>query len=197
MMTPFFVSSTFKDMQYERDMLHTIVFPELNEIGREYGHSVSICDLRWGINTLEMSEKEGTQKILKVCLDEIDRCHPYMIVILGDRYGWIPNDNSIDEAISERPSYVPQDKDISITELEIDYGVLSDPKNIEHVLFYFRENIGNEKLPRGESPLHKQKLENLKQRIINIPGVHYRVYQVHTEDTMEEDIRRFTRIVIA
>ena len=196
MMTPFFVSSTFKDMQYERDMLHTIVFPELNEIGREYGHSVSICDLRWGINTLEMSEKEGTQKILKVCLDEIDRCHPYMIVILGDRYGWIPNDNSIDEAISERPSYVPQDKDISITELEIDYGVLSDPKNIEHVLFYFRENIGNEKLPRGESPLHKQKLENLKQRIINIPGVHYRVYQVHTEDTMEEDLKSFSSMIL-
>lgn len=196
MMTPFFVSSTFKDMQYERDILHTTVFPELNEIGREYGHSVSSCDLRWGINTLEMSEKEGTQKILKVCLDEIDRCHPYMIVILGDRYGWIPNDNSIDEAISERPSYVLQDKDISVTELEIDYGVLSNPQNAEHVLFYFRENIGNDKLPRGESPLHKQKLENLKQRIINTPGVHYRVYQVHSEDTIEEDLKSFSSMVL-
>lgn len=119
MMISFFISSTFKDMQYERDILHTKVFPELNDIGKKYGQSVSFCDLRWGINTLEMSEKESTQKILKVCLNEIDKCHPYMIVILGDRYGWIPDDNSIKQAISERPFYSPQNQDISITELEV------------------------------------------------------------------------------
>ena len=92
----------------------------------------------WGINTLEMSEKESTQKILeKLCLNEIDKCHPYMIVILGDRYGWIPDDNSIKQAISERPFYSPQNQDISITELEIDYGVLFNQNNIDHVLFLF------------------------------------------------------------
>ena len=87
-----FVSSTFKDMNYERDILQERVMPELNEIARQYGESVSVCDLRWGVNTEEMESEEGSKKVLSVCLDEIDSCRPYMIVILGERYGWIPSE---------------------------------------------------------------------------------------------------------
>ena len=55
-----FVSSTFKDMNYERDILQERVMPELNEIARQYGESVSFCDLRWGVNTEEMESEEGS-----------------------------------------------------------------------------------------------------------------------------------------
>lgn len=196
MMISFFISSTFKDMQYERDILHTKVFPELNDIGKKYGQSVSFCDLRWGINTLEMSEKESTQKILKVCLNEIDKCHPYMIVILGDRYGWIPDDNSIKQAISERPFYSPQNQDISITELEIDYGVLFNQNNIDHVLFYFREStVTQYTYSHPESSLHKRKLDDLKQRIINTPGCHYQIYHIDPQNTMKDEMQKFASLV--
>lgn len=42
----FFVSSTFKDMQGERDALHRVVIPELREFARGYGRSVDFIDLR-------------------------------------------------------------------------------------------------------------------------------------------------------
>ena len=93
-----FVSSTFKDMQFERDMLHTHVIPLLDSKLTRYGESVRFGDLRWGVNTTEYSEEESSKKVLKVCLDQIDDCKPYMIVFIGERYGWIPSQDLIKNA---------------------------------------------------------------------------------------------------
>ena len=61
-----FVSSTFKDMQYERDMLHTHVIPLLDDRLSKYGESSRFGDLRWGVNTTELSEEESSKKVLQV-----------------------------------------------------------------------------------------------------------------------------------
>ena len=90
-----FISSTFKDMQSERDWLHEIVFPKLRKIMQEYGEDIQELDLRWGVDTSDMSEEESGHQVLKVCIDAIDRCHPYIIVLLGERYGWIPDFNIV------------------------------------------------------------------------------------------------------
>ena len=74
-----FVSSTFKDMHAERDMLNSDVFPEVAEFIRDYGEELSFVDLRWGINTQTLKEDESAHKILTVCLDEIDYSKPYLI----------------------------------------------------------------------------------------------------------------------
>lgn len=58
-MKSIFVSSTFKDMHEERDILHKRVIPELNEYAVQYGESVSLCDLRWGVNTEDLDNEEG------------------------------------------------------------------------------------------------------------------------------------------
>ena len=42
-----------------------------------------------------METNEGSKKVLEVCLDEIDRCQPPMVVLLGYRYGWIPDEKLI------------------------------------------------------------------------------------------------------
>ena len=80
-----FISSTFRDMQAERDHLVRVVFPELRE--RLYHHRIYLeeIDLRWGI-TKEQSENEQT---LELCLNTIDECRPFFLGILGDRYGAI------------------------------------------------------------------------------------------------------------
>ena len=90
-MKTLFVSSTFKDMQFERDAIQEIALPKLNAVAKRYGQTLSFCDLRWGINTLDLDSDEGSKKVLGVCLDQIDRCSPPMIVLLGDRYGYIPD----------------------------------------------------------------------------------------------------------
>ena len=51
-----FISSTFQDMHYERDAIHTRIIPAINQEAGMWGDSVSACDLRWGINTADMED---------------------------------------------------------------------------------------------------------------------------------------------
>ena len=128
-MKSIFVSSTFKDMQAERDMLTYDVLPEITEFARNYGEAISFIDLRWGVDTDKLESDEGAHKVLSVCLDEIERSRPYMIVFLGERYGWIPNKRIVTKAIESKAGqgFMPSDmKDLekSVTALEIEYGAL-------------------------------------------------------------------------
>ena len=75
-------------MQQERDVLQNSVLPRIKEFAKQYGKSIDLCDLRWGVNTLGMSETESSAKVLQVCFDEIDKARPFFIAILGDAYGW-------------------------------------------------------------------------------------------------------------
>ena len=81
-----FVSSTFRDMQRERDELAKLVFPQLRKRCAERGVTWGEVDLRWGIP----DEQKG--EVLSTCLAEIDRCRPYFIGLLGERYGWVPDE---------------------------------------------------------------------------------------------------------
>ena len=61
-MKSIFVSSTFRDMQAERDVLKSKVQPMLNDIARQYGESISFSDLRWGVDTSEKIGKIGKDR---------------------------------------------------------------------------------------------------------------------------------------
>lgn len=112
-----FVSSTFSDMQAERDYLRTQLLPEVNDILREYAIKLRLIDLRWGINTLESDECTVEEKVLQVCLNEIKRSRPFFLGLLGDRYGWIPPHDKMRQMSVD---YL----DKSITDIEITNGFL-------------------------------------------------------------------------
>lgn len=193
-----FVSSTFKDMHKERDAIHESVSPNLNSIAREYGDGVAFCDLRWGVNTTELDSDDGSAKVLSVCLDEIDRCRPYMVVIIGERYGWIPNEKLISDCAATRGLSLDE-LEKSVTALEIEYGALSNPDNLDHILFYFREIVGRAPdmyLP--ESVLHEKKLAELKERIRKLTGGKVKEYQVRwNEETGElENTDTFAQMLL-
>src|SRR5262245_54629229 len=76
-----FVSSTFRDMHAERDVLDRVVFPELRSRCRQRGADFIGVDLRWGV-TEEEAETEGA---LALCLREIERCRPFFVCMLGER----------------------------------------------------------------------------------------------------------------
>ncbi len=81
-----FISSTFADMQAERDYLKQIVFPKVEEELQKRRIKLEIVDLRWGVDTTSMKqESEREANVLKVCLEEIKRCRPFFIGLLGDR----------------------------------------------------------------------------------------------------------------
>ena len=168
-MRSIFVSSTFKDMQYERDLLNKYIFPEINEIARKYKEEIHFTDLRWGVNTEELDSEEGSKKVLQVCFDEILKCEPYMIIFLGERYGWIPNMETVMDATSGY--HIDVSEPISVTELEIQFGALSN-KNLDKCIFCIREDLKLDNLQEDdrkkylpEDELHKTKLELLKEKI--------------------------------
>lgn len=130
-----FISSTFRDMQAERELLVKKVFPELRRICEERSVSFTEVDLRWGITKEEAAEG----KVLPICLDEINTCRPYFIGILGERYGWIPD--TVPPVVIENEPWLQEHvgNRTSVTELEILHGVLRNPKMDCHAFFYFRD----------------------------------------------------------
>jgi len=50
-----FISSTFADMQAERDHLRTHVFPEIEERLRKRRHNLEWVDLRMGVATASLA----------------------------------------------------------------------------------------------------------------------------------------------
>ena len=87
--TPF-VSSTFRDMHGERELLISSVFPELEMICSQRRVAFSPRDFRWGITSSEVSRG----RVITRCLNEIDQSYPWFILILGHRYGWCPTEKS-------------------------------------------------------------------------------------------------------
>lgn len=164
-----FVSSTFKDMQFERDALNTYVAPLVDNRLAKHGEAVYFGDLRWGVNTTELDSEESSKKVLDVCLDEIDNCKPYMIVLIGERYGWIPSAELLHSAAVAKGIDTPTD--ISVTQLEIEYGALLSPDYNGRILFYFRnlDKTGMTEAERrdyeAESNIHREKLDALKEKI--------------------------------
>jgi len=93
-----FVSSTFSDLEEERNALQENVFPELRKLCMQHGFRFQAIDLRWGVS----KEASLSQETMRICLQEIKRCQeitpkPNFIILLGDRYGWQPTPEEIPE----------------------------------------------------------------------------------------------------
>lgn len=127
-----FVSSTFRDMQAEREELLKRIFPRLRRICERRGVTWGEVDLRWGIT----DEQTAEGRVLPICLEEIRGCRPYFLGLLGERYGWVPDD--IPPDLIERQPWLREHRERSVTELEILHGVLNDPRMAPFAFFYFR-----------------------------------------------------------
>ncbi|KAI8493689.1 Telomerase protein component 1 [Branchiostoma belcheri] len=162
-----FISSTFRDMHGERDLLTRFVFPELRARAAERFVHIHEVDLRWGIT----EEESRSEKSLEICLSEVSRCQ-FFLGILGERYGWVPDSY----AAPDTPEFdwlksYPAGR--SMTELEIHHAALTDPSAAQgRAFFYFRdpafESDVSGKLRDSflaESSSSKEKMEKLKSRI--------------------------------
>ncbi|RJQ83194.1 MAG: DUF4062 domain-containing protein, partial [Desulfobacteraceae bacterium] len=163
-----FISSTFRDMQAERDILIKRIFPQLRKMCEERAVTWTEVDLRWGIT----DEQKAEGRVLPLCLEEIHRCRPYFIGLLGERYGWIPEPSSIPIELLEAQPWLKQHLQQSVTELEILHGVFSEEPMHGHAYFYFRDPKYVEGIPAeqrqdfaAENDDAARKLAKLKQKI--------------------------------
>ncbi|MFC1634822.1 DUF4062 domain-containing protein [Planctomycetota bacterium] len=177
---PIFITSTFRDMHAERDYLRTHVFPVLEERLRERFHHLEVIDLRWGVESSAEEDLAAREiLVLKVCLNEIERSRPFLIGLLGDRYGWVPPIERMQTAAGEAGF----DRDLtgkSVTELEILYGVLDSEEQKKRSWFYLRDLTGYDKISPEKAAEYsdeygmdagakdrKAHLDALKQRLEN------------------------------
>lgn len=112
-----FISSTFADMQMERDVLSRAVFPRLRA-QFETQLSLHEIDLRWGV-TVAMAANEGA---IDICLDEIEICAPLVLGLCGSRIGWRPTVLSLRP---ERRTFLAVGAPLgnpSMTEIELRYA---------------------------------------------------------------------------
>jgi len=129
-------------MQSERDYLRNYVFPRLEEELRRRRHHLEAIDLRQGVTAAEALPEESRELlVLKVCLDEIERSRPFLIVLLGDRYGWVPPPERMESAAREAGFSIDV-KGRSVTALEIEFGILKkSAEQRRRCFFYFREPL--------------------------------------------------------
>ena len=99
-----FLSSTFTDTHTERNILGTIILPQLREQGEKAQIDVTFADLRSGIpdeNTLDHLTWLGCQR-------ELMRCHSesaslFFVSLQGNKYGYMPIPKFIDQtALDDR-----------------------------------------------------------------------------------------------
>jgi tetratricopeptide (TPR) repeat protein len=153
-----FVSSTFRDMQAERDELVKRVFPRLRKLCEERSITWGQVELRWGIT----DEQKTGGKLLPIIMEEIERCRPCFLGVLGERYGSSP-ETLPDSVIAQRP-WLAKYRARSVTELEILHGVLNHPDAAKYAFFYFRDPM----YPDGLEPEpleRRNQLHDLKRRI--------------------------------
>lgn len=162
-----FLSSTFADMQNERNYFSMFVQPKLRAMCEERGVSFFSVDLRWGIT----EEDQINDKVLPICLSEIDKCRPYFIGIIGNRYGSIVH--KITDNMQNTIPWLEGKAGKSITELEMLYGALDREINskIGNCAFYIRDSKLSESLfPHEES--EPEGLVRLKETITQNPEIH-------------------------
>lgn len=182
-----FLSSTFKDMEAERDLLLQHIFPVFRKKCLERKVVFTEIDLRWGIT--EEDAKNG--QTIEICLKEIERCKklgvpPFFIGFMGERYGWTPQEDDLfnywKNCIDEKSVYTHQirealSKELSVTDLEMRFGFLEntdEEMSDQRVQVYFRsKSLTDELALLGteadfyENETATKKLESLKELIRN------------------------------
>ncbi|HSG40061.1 MAG TPA: hypothetical protein VLE27_10525 [Thermoanaerobaculia bacterium] len=146
-----------EEMEGERAILEGLILPELRQ---RAGMDIVLVD----------SSKDGRPWDLARRFQEIDRCHPFFLGFLGERYGDPPVTLPRD-LVAAHP-WVAEDPGRSDLELEILYAVLQDPARAPASFFYLRDprfpqQVGDRYRVRflPESPRSAERLAVLKHRI--------------------------------
>jgi hypothetical protein len=128
-----YFASSYRDMKAERELLSTTVFPLIKSRCEERGLALELVDLR----ASAASEFEALSSVATGFADEIDRCRPYFIGLLGDRCS---GSADIPEAVYTRLPWLKDEVAAGkpLLELEFLHGALRSPTGSQ-ARFYLRD----------------------------------------------------------
>ncbi|XP_071175248.1 uncharacterized protein [Mytilus edulis] len=202
-----FVSSTFRDFKDEREEIIKKAFREINRMCTDRGVFFTYVDLRWGIT----KEQTSHGQTISICLQEIDRCRPYFICLMGDRFGWCQTEDkpddvlnmSYDYAIENNPKLKWIDKfryDTSVTQLEVFHGVLNDPDLVKNKCFFYlrdppsKEDFSEDEYKRliSESDWHRTHQDWLKDQVTKHKDLNVRTFKkpLEVSEYIKKDLER-------
>lgn len=136
-----FVSSTFRDLELERDRLYHL-FRNLEKEVLHQSLTLRPYDLRW-------KDRHSEEPLLEWCLRMVRECQ-YFIGILNGRYGWRPLIG---------PGGIPNSGGLSITEMEIHHALEKIQRDRRFFCF------GPSHSDSGETPEDLDSLEALKKSL--------------------------------
>ncbi|XP_067330344.1 telomerase protein component 1 isoform X2 [Channa argus] len=160
-----FISSTFRDMHAERDMLVRSVFPELRRRAAPHCIYLQEVELHWGVTEEELG---GATEL---CLSEVCRSN-MMVGILGERYGLVPPRPVLPD-LPHHSWLASAPPGLSISEMEIRQFEALYPDTAHQRMFcYFRDPNVSKSVPASwksdfvaESQEAESKMASLKSRI--------------------------------
>lgn len=175
-----FISSTFRDMHGERDLLLRSLLPALQARAAPYRISLHAIDLRWGIT----EEETRRNRQLEVCLGEVENSQLF-VGILGSRYGYVPSNYSLPDHPHFRwAQQYPAGR--SVTEMEVmqflNRGLRLQPS--AQPLLYFRDSSFLSSVPDAwksdfisESEEAAHRISELKSYLSRQEGITCRRYR--------------------
>ncbi|KAJ3313821.1 hypothetical protein HDU76_002532 [Blyttiomyces sp. JEL0837] len=86
-----FLSSTFTDTATERNKIIEDVTPAIRNFAKNFGISVQIVELRWGI----LPKNTADHLTWEICRNEIKKCYEesmgiFFVSLVSEKYGWRP-----------------------------------------------------------------------------------------------------------
>ena len=132
----------------ERNLLRDIFF-ELKEKYSKQNWQIDMVDLRWGIS----KEAGLDNKTMQICKEELKRCQelspkPNFIILLGDRYGWIPLPEVVPVEVYKTLHMTDLERNLFLHWYQLDMNILPDGAYIMKTRSYFMDffyNVENEK----------------------------------------------------
>ena len=162
-------------MQGERDELANVTFPALRRRFRERGVEVFEVDLRWGVSEADVT--------LEVCLAEVNRCKPFFVGLIGQRYGTVLTESELTPELRDAYPILRDGIGRSLTEIEILQGVLADPESSPHAMFFERDKAWLNTLSRKERPRFEEVSRQARAKLGNLRARLRRVAEIESYQT--------------
>jgi hypothetical protein len=140
-----YISGDYDDMFSERQYLEKDVWPVINRWLMPYRMCFVPIDMRFGVTKSECFHAH----VVKLHLDLIDFCFPFFVCLLGERYGWVPDEHYLNYGDLEldRFKWIKEyPGSLSLIHLEIIHAyfnrrvgnILGTENGAKYCLFYFR-----------------------------------------------------------
>ncbi|VDK33555.1 unnamed protein product [Taenia asiatica] len=159
-----FVSSTFQDMYGERDLISGLIFPALRKQLSHLDYPVLLneIDLRWGVP--EVFSQTGES--LRMCLEKVVTSD-YLILLLGERYGWTPSEEVVQALPPKLLGQVMKiyKKGMSITEMEARLFIQQNWNKRKSFFCFLRDSTCLESVPSELRSNFIQSSQNDRERL--------------------------------